>query len=587
MTQTLPGVATTATPDFVPDVPVRAAGVELLGELDGSGYREPPCLARRADGQTIQLTSLLYWVLEAIDGQRDLDDIARTVSERLGKQAAPDDVRFLVEKKLRPLGLLREADGSEPDVKKANPLLALRFRIVLSGERATRRLTAPFAALFTPLIVLAVLGAFVGVVGWLLFAEGIGGGARQMIYQPGLFLLMFFLAAASAGFHEFGHAAALRYSGGTPGVMGAGLYLVWPAFYTDVTDSYRLPRSGRLRTDLGGLYFNMVFAVAIFGLWAATRFDALLVAIPVLLFQMVQQLLPFVRLDGYHILADLTGVPDLFARIKPTLQSLKPGTDPDARVTALKPWVRVVVTGWVLAVVPLLALALLFAVVNLPRLAATAWDSLALQWQSVGAARQTGDPLGMAAGALSIAALCLPVLSSVYVLSRVTLRAGRAARTATAGRPVLRGALGVAGLAAVAGLAWVWWPNGEYRPLQPGERARLQDTVRATAQLPTGRPGLTEADAARLLGAPFQSQADGTGPAVVPADTAPTAGGEQVVTTTTSVTSGGQPAPSTTATTRPATSTTTTTSSDRPTTTTTAAGSTTTTALTTTESTSP
>jgi putative peptide zinc metalloprotease protein len=612
MTQTLPGVATRATPDSVapesvapesvapesvaPEsvagVPGRAEGVELLGELDGSGYREPPCLARRADGQTIQLTGLLYQVLEAIDGRRDLDGIARVVSERIGKQATPDDIRFLVEKKLRPLGLLKEADGSDPEVKKANPLLALRFRLVLSGERATRRLTAPFAALFHPLIVLAVLGGFIGVVGWLLFVEGIGGGARQTLYQPALVVLMFVLAAASAAFHEFGHAAALRYSGGTPGVMGAGLYLVWPAFYTDVTDSYRLARSGRLRTDLGGLYFNMVFAVAVFGVWAATGFDALLVVIPLLLFQMVQQLLPLVRLDGYHILADVTGVPDLFARIKPTLQSFKPGTGPDPRVTALKPWVRVVITGWVLAVVPLLALSLLFAVVNLPRLAATAWDSLALQWQSIGAARHDGDPFGMAAGALSIAALCLPALSSVYVLGRVARRAGRAAGSATAGRPVLRTALGVAGLAAMAGLVWIWWPNGEYRPLQRGERARVQDTVRATAQLPTGRPGLTEVDAARLNGAPFQSGIAGTAPATAPADTVPTTtttiAGDRAVTTTTGAS--GQPLPSTTTTTRRATTTTTATtatSTGPSTTTTTGAGSTTTTGPSTTESTSP
>ena len=47
-----------------------------------------------------------------------------------------------------------------------------------------------------------------------------------------------------------------------PGAMGAGLYLVWPAFYTDVTDSYRLGRGGRVRTDLGGLYFNAIVAVA-------------------------------------------------------------------------------------------------------------------------------------------------------------------------------------------------------------------------------------------------------------------------------------------------------------------------------------
>src|SRR5688500_3993708 len=118
MTQTLSGVATTATPDPIQDVPARAAGVQLLGELDGSGYREPPCLARRADGQTIQLTGLLYRVLEAIDGQRNLAAIAGTVTEHVGKQASPDDIRFLVEEKLRPLGLLRQPDGSEPEVAK-------------------------------------------------------------------------------------------------------------------------------------------------------------------------------------------------------------------------------------------------------------------------------------------------------------------------------------------------------------------------------------------------------------------------------------------------------------------------------------
>ena len=51
--------------------------------------------------------------------------------------------------------------------------------------------------------------------------------------------------------------------------MGVGIYLVWPAFYTDVTDSYRLPRAARLRTDLGGLYFNAIVAVATFGAWLA------------------------------------------------------------------------------------------------------------------------------------------------------------------------------------------------------------------------------------------------------------------------------------------------------------------------------
>ena len=531
------GVAASAAP-VAGSVPALAEGVELLGELDASGFKEPPCLARRADGQTIQLTELLYRVLELVDGGRDFDQLAAALSERIGKAASPDDVRFLVEEKLRPLGLLKNPDGSDPEVEKANPLLALRFRFVLSNPETTRRVTAPFSKLFLPPIVVAVVVAFFALTGWLLLVEGIAGGTRDVLYSPGLLVLTFALAAASAGFHEFGHAAACRYGGGTPGVMGAGLYLVWPAFYTDVTDSYRLPRRARLRTDLGGLFFNMVFALATFGVWALTRFDALLVVIPLLLLQMVQQLLPFVRLDGYHILADITGVPDLFARIKPTLTSIAPGQEPDARVTALKPWVRVVVTAWVVAVIPLLLASLFFAILTLPRLAATAWDSLGLQWDQLGDARGDGDALAIAAAGLSILALCLPVLSTVYLLGRLVKRGSTALWQRTDGRPVARGGVAVVG-AALAGLAlFLWWPNGEYRPLQPGERGRLQDTIAAVEDVPTGRPSLTEERQAELDGAPFRSEtAEPTEPSPeevdepAPATTASTATTETTATT--------------------------------------------------------
>ena len=34
---------------------------------------------------------------------------------------------------------------------------------------------------------------------------------------------------------------------------------------------------------------------------------------------MIRQLAPLLRFDGYHVLADLTGVPDLYQRIGPVL----------------------------------------------------------------------------------------------------------------------------------------------------------------------------------------------------------------------------------------------------------------------------
>jgi putative peptide zinc metalloprotease protein len=549
-------------------VPARAEGIDLIGELEQSGFVDPPSLVRRADGQTLQLTDLLYQVLESIDGSRDIEAIAADVSARIDRQVSSDNITFLIEEKLRPLGVLKEPDGSEPAVQKLNPLLALRFRVSLSKPSVTRRITAPFALLFHPVIVTVALAAFVAVLIWLFFIEGVAGSTRTLLTEPPLLVLTFALTAVSAGWHEFGHAAACRYGGATPGTMGAGIYLVWPAFYTDVTDSYRLDRRGRLRTDLGGLYFNCLFALATVGVWALTGWEFLLVLVPLQLLQMVHQLLPFVRLDGYHILADLTGVPDLFARIKPTLQAALPNHEPDERVTALKPWVRRVVALWVVLVVPLLLLSLVMVVLAMPRMLATAWQTLGIERAALATTWSDGDWWGVAAALLSGLALLLPVASSFYILSRIAVRATKGTWE-RAGGPVGRTLVvaGATGLAALA--AFTWWPNGEYEPIHPNERGTILDGVRTVAAVPSGRPALTEeraedldviddaeADVIDEDERPVSSTTTTTNEATEPAGVTPTTAPSRPTTTSTPSTT---TAPTSTTTTSPPTTTSTTT----------------------------
>jgi putative peptide zinc metalloprotease protein len=470
-------------------VPVRATGVELVGELPGSGYRKAPSLVRRADGQTIQLTRLLFLVLEAIDGRRDHAEIASVVSEKFGKVASAEDVRHLTEEKLRPLGVLREADGAEPEVKKSNPLLGLRFRYVVSDPEKTRRITAPFAALFAPVLVAVIGIAFVVAAGWVLFEKGLAAAVHQAFDKPGLILLVFALTVLSAGFHEFGHAAACRYGGATPGAMGAGLYLVWPAFYTDVNNSYSLGRAGRVRVDLGGLYFNAIFALLMLGVWAGTGWDALLLVIATQVLQMLRQLAPLVRFDGYHILADLTGVPDLYSHIKPTLLGLLPTNWRKPETKVLKPWARIVVTVWVLLVVPLLVLSALMMVIGLPRFLATAWDNLGKQAGVFNDNMAAGDFWGVGAAALSILAICVPIAGITYMLTRMVRRTTKKVLTATEERPVRRGLAGLLATALVLGLLAVWWPSGQYRPIQPGERGTVLDGISlAVSQSGLGSP---------------------------------------------------------------------------------------------------
>ncbi len=464
--QTKPGPARGAVD--VPERPGRAEGVELLGPVKGSGYRAGTGLVRRADGQMVQLGPLMYAVLEAADGSHSAPQLADEVSEKLQRQLTADQAQQLAAK-LAAQGLLAGTEHAAPP--RRNPLLALRWKFLLTNPKITRRITAPFAGLFHSWIMWPALAAFVGVFWYVLFEKGLAAATAKAFNNPGMLLTVFALGVISAGIHEFGHAAACRYGGATPGGMGAGLYLVWPAFYTDVTDAYRLDRRSRLRVDLGGLYFNAVISVVTFGVWLAVRNDALLLLIGLQLLQMVKQLSPVIRADGYHILADATGVPDLFAHLGPTLRRLIPGHRHEP--SALTGRARALVTLWVLIIVPVLLSLMVGAVLVLPRVATSAWDS----------GRHIVDDIphqsttGVLASLLRLLALLLPVLGSSYITVRLATMAVRRGRAWSRGRPGRKIVAVIAAAAVVAGLVWAWWPSGQYQPVRPSERGTIGSLV--------------------------------------------------------------------------------------------------------------
>jgi putative peptide zinc metalloprotease protein len=483
--------------------PQLAPGVELIGEYQGPGFKEPPHIARREDGQVIQLTQLLFLVAEAADGNRDAAAIAQQVTERYGRTVSADNVAFLLEEKLRPLGILLGADGSAPPQPKARALLALRMRRPFMSERLVQRIARALRPLYWPPVMLALIGALAAFDAWLFLSHGVAGGVRSTLYDPLLLLGLFGAIIVATAFHEIGHATACAYGDAKPGVIGAGVYIVWPAFYCDVTDAYRLNRPGRLRTDLGGVYFNGLFALACGAVFLVTRYEPLLLIVVTMHLIVVQQLMPLLRFDGYYVMSDLTGVPDILARIKPILLSLVPGRAPHRCVTELKSWVRTVVTTYIVVLVPVLAIMVLSMVMGAPRMMATAWDSLGLQLDRIGAAH--GVP-AITLGVMQLLALALPALAVIVNLGRTSRRfGGGMVRWGTSSAP--RGAVALTGTAALAAfLAWTWWPNGDYQPIRPGEKGTLTAAVAAVPAIPSGRPSFTPEHAARFDRVPTERQ---------------------------------------------------------------------------------
>lgn len=449
-------------PPSPPERPTLADGVDLVGVLPGSGFDSTQFLVRRG-AQFVQVTELLFRTLEAVDGRRTYSDIAARLTEITDRSVTPDQARFLVVEKLVPLGLVTtDGLGSEP-IQSENverSVLSVQAPVTLLRAGAIDRVAAVSHHLFAPVFAVPLLALAVAAHAWLYFEHGVINGLIEVLYAPGLLLVVFGLIVIGGIVHEFGHASGLRHGGGRAGSMGVGLYLVYPAFFTDVNQSYAMPRAARLRTDLGGIYFHLLFALGLIGLYQVTGVEALLLAVLLVDIEAVRQLIPFGRLDGYWILADLTGIPDPLSQIPPFLRrAVSKERLGGARLPQLRPWVARTFVAYIALALPAIGLFILFLVSRLPALVGLVWDALRLQVAQLTTAALTSETAIVVLAGLQIAILGLELVATAFILGKLGIQAAKG--IAALGRRGGRGRVAAWGLAAalIGGLTYLWGPH--------------------------------------------------------------------------------------------------------------------------------
>lgn len=485
----------------VAERPMHPPNVQISGEMQGTGFKERQWLVQR-DGQFIQITALLYHIIERANGERTLEEIAEGVTASTDWMVTADNVRHLIQTKLIPLGLIVAADGAvrapavEAGQDQARSPLAIKMRMKVISPRIIDPIARVLQVLYAPPILILLLIVVALAHGWLYFAHGVAGGIREVFYTPGLLLVILAIMIVAGIVHEFGHAAALRYGGGQVRGMGVGLYLVYPAFYTDVTDSYRLGRWARVRTDLGGFYFYLLFALGIMALYWMTGHEFLLLIVLLINLDILFQCLPFVRFDGYWALADLTGIPDFFSQIGPFLRSQLrlPGIQ-GSKLPSLKLWVRAVFIAYIILTIPVLALLFFFMFTRVPFLLVTVWEGFVMQTGSFANAQTQGSMLGMAIAVVQMLILALPLLATLYLLYTVSWGPIRAlwnwSKPTWARR--LIGTVGAVGLASLVAFLWVPWLSAVNAAPPPGvqsftvaERTHVQEPVAYPQSPPVG-----------------------------------------------------------------------------------------------------
>ena len=147
------------------------------------------------------------------------------------------------------------------------------------------------------------------------FATSLGALATYLQQTSPLILVGVFVFTKSC--HELGHAAMCRRMGARPGEVGVLLLCGMPCPYCDVTDVWRQPSAiRRAAVMMAGVYVELIIAALATLVWCfATDPDTRMLALNLMVICGISTIVfnanPLMRYDGYYVLADFLGSPNL------------------------------------------------------------------------------------------------------------------------------------------------------------------------------------------------------------------------------------------------------------------------------------
>jgi len=158
-------------------------------------------------------------------------------------------------------------------------------------------------------------------------------------------------------FHEFGHGLTAKRHGAKVPSMGIALVVLFPMLYTDVNDAWRFGSSRRrLQVSIAGVTTELLLACWATLAWGllpdgGVRSVCFIVATATWVTTLLLNLSPFMRFDGYFVLSDWSGIPNLHEEAgalgKWKLRQLLFGLDdpmPEVTAPSKAPWL--IVFAW-------------------------------------------------------------------------------------------------------------------------------------------------------------------------------------------------------------------------------------------------
>ena len=267
-----------------------------------------------------------YKLLELANGERSLSEISKECKQRFAPKHFSSEslARFYSDAQQKGLlgihGARSKMPASKREAKTKWNLLAIRLpgfnpdRLLERFVPLVRPLMSPPALIASAILMMAA--AFVVVVRFDSFVGDVRTATANLQLGFGLILLLLVISITKI-IHELSHAFVCRVFGGECRELGVMLLVGVPCLYCDVSDAWLMEgRWKRVFVSAAGMLAELTLAALATFVWLFAN-DGIVQDLCVMIMVVCSATTvlfngnPLLRYDGYYMLSDLTGTPNL------------------------------------------------------------------------------------------------------------------------------------------------------------------------------------------------------------------------------------------------------------------------------------
>lgn len=287
-------------------------------------------LTDRGRGRSVRLNHAAYAIAARLDGQRTVQQLWDQSLQREHDAVTQDEVIDLLAQ-LREAALVQIDHAADFDTllphldkltRSRNRASLLAWRIALGNPSAWLRRLEPVQSIVFTRAALWLWSLLVGVLLILALqhAPQLWAHGQHWMGTPRFALLAALLYLPVKLVHELAHGMAVRHWGGQVREAGVTLMLLMPVPYVDASAATGFPqRHARIAVSAAGIMAELLLAAIALPLWlwldeGLARDCAFVVLVVAGISTVLFNGNPLQRLDGYYILGDVLGLPNLGPR---------------------------------------------------------------------------------------------------------------------------------------------------------------------------------------------------------------------------------------------------------------------------------